>query len=43
MWATSVIFKKLPLSNNRPLGEFSPDQVSEKIAKNVAQQTLCIR
>jgi hypothetical protein len=25
MWATSVIFKRLPKVNNRPLGEFRPN------------------
>jgi hypothetical protein len=28
MWATSVIFKKLPKVNNRPLGENSPNLVT---------------
>jgi hypothetical protein len=27
MWATSVIFKKLPKVNNRPMGENSPHLV----------------
>jgi hypothetical protein len=28
MWATSVIFKKLPKVNNRPMGENSPHLVT---------------
>jgi hypothetical protein len=28
MWATSVIFKKLPKANNHPLGENDPNLVT---------------
>jgi hypothetical protein len=28
MWATSVIYQKLPKDNNRPMGENSPNLVT---------------
>jgi hypothetical protein len=28
IWATSVIFKKLPKENNRPIGNYSPNLVT---------------
>jgi hypothetical protein len=35
MWATSVIFGKLPKVNNRPLGENSPNLITLESAKKL--------
>jgi hypothetical protein len=41
MWATSVNFQKLPKENNRPLGEFSPNLVTQ-IMKNGSQTLILL-
>jgi hypothetical protein len=40
MWAASVIFKKLPRVNNRPLGEISPNLVTLMLSSGQQQRPL---